>query len=152
MPQVQDPVLEQAKIEARFWAKVNKTEGCWIWLGATQGKGYGTFSLAGKSQQAHRVAFMLIHGAFPLPNLTLDHLCHNRSCVNPKHLRIATHQENILAGNGQAAREARQTHCIHGHPFSKDNTMTKSNGGRDCRTCNRFRSNRRNKGMSVPNS
>ena len=81
-------------LETRFWAKVTKTETCWLWTGAHTTKGYGRiWTLGGRHAPAHHVAWELLHG--PLPDGTLlDHACHVPACVNPDHLRIATVKQN----------------------------------------------------------
>jgi hypothetical protein len=68
--------------------------------------------------------------------LELDHKCRARRCVNPDHLELVTHRENILRGQTIAARRIAQTHCINGHPLSGDNLYLKpSDGGRQCKRC-----------------
>ncbi|MDP9192333.1 MAG: hypothetical protein M3P06_11600 [Acidobacteriota bacterium] len=64
----------------------------------------------------------------------------NRACVRPDHLEVVTHKENNLRGHSFAARNARKTHCKHGHPFEGDNLHLTPTGGRRCVTCMRRRS------------
>lgn len=78
---------------ARFWAKVDKSNECWTWTGATSLTGYGRISFRGETVRAHRFAYALAHGECP-NNLELDHICHNRLCVNPAHLHLVTAQQN----------------------------------------------------------
>lgn len=114
---------------------------CWDWLGACDAAGYGRITVDGKSCYAHRVAYEALVGPIP-ENLTIDHRCENRKCVNPEHLVPATHRENILRGNGIAAQNARKTHCRHGHEFTEENTYCPPRGKgrwRQCRTCLRDR-------------
>jgi hypothetical protein len=111
--------------------------GCWEWEGS-KWKGYGRINVDGRPRGAHRVLYEAIVGPIP-PGLTLDHLCRNRSCVNPDHLEPVSMRVNTLRGIGPAAIHAAQTECIHGHPFDEANTYRKRNGSRDCRTCNRLR-------------
>ena len=86
--------------------------GCFIWLNALSKDGYGSY----RHRRAHRVAYERMFG--PIPNdLTIDHLCRVRSCVNPRHLEVVTMGENMLRGVSPAARQARTTHCIRGHPY-----------------------------------
>ncbi len=125
----------------RFWAKVEKTDGCWLWTAARQPSGYGRFGVSlGRTVFAHRLAYEMAHGAIP-DGLELDHLCRNRGCVRPDHLEPVTHRENLLRGDGIPGRRARQTHCIHGHPFDAANTAIRR-GCRECRACNTERVSR----------
>jgi hypothetical protein len=120
---------------ARFWAKVYKTDSCWLWTGALD-EGYGRFSLIGrrdKSYRAHRIAYALAYGD-PGQHLDTDHLCRNRACVNPVHLRPITTGDNVLAGNGLAAQNTKKTHCAHGHAYTLENTRI-WRGHRYCREC-----------------
>ena len=87
------PILKHgASDEERFWEKVNKTDSCWLWTGAKQ-NGYGIARADGKAQLAHRVSFAWSKGMIP-EGTQLDHMCHNRSCVNPDHVRFADWETN----------------------------------------------------------
>lgn len=122
---------------ARFWAKVQKGDGCWKWTGAKNAYGYGLVCLRAAGKQvrlgAHRVAWQIVRG--PIPNgLTCDHLCRNRDCVNPDHLEPVTNRENVLRGIGHTAVNARKTHCVQGHELSGDNLYIHL-GKRYCKKC-----------------
>ena len=110
---------------------------CWLWLGSIAG-GYGRYGKGPGTTMAHRIAWEMEHGPIP-DGLELDHLCRVRRCVNPSHLELVTHRENVLRGEGIAAREAVQTHCKYGHEFTPENTLPQSCGrrGRRCRECKR---------------
>lgn len=51
--------------------------------------------------------------------MVVDHICGNRNCVKPDHLRLLTPKENALDGRGLGAINARKTHCKNGHPFDR---------------------------------
>lgn len=97
--------LERRTTEERFWPRVNKTPTCWIWTGPTW-RGYGRFWVENGTRhaRAHRYAYELLVGPIP-KDLTVDHLCHNRRCVNPEHMELVTLAENTRRSNvrrGQA--------------------------------------------------
>ena len=133
-------VYPRPTAKARFWAKLDKTEsGCWEWVGNILQSGYGQIAITHTHMElAHRFAYELLVGPIP-EGLQLDHLCRVRHCVNPDHLEPVTARENVLRGNGIAAQSARQTHCIHGHPFDEGNTYLTKRGWRQCRTCTKLR-------------
>lgn len=89
---------------ARFESKYELDSGtsCWNWGGVVDAKGYGRFDLGGRPQKAHRVAYELIVGPIPA-NLTIDHLCRNKLCVNPDHLEPVTNVENVRRAHAAAA-------------------------------------------------
>lgn len=84
-----------AAAEARFWAKVNKTsgDGCWTWAGATMSAGYGAMKGNGGNVLAHRFSAKL-HGILTDEAMHIDHICGNRACVQPAHLRQVTPKQN----------------------------------------------------------
>jgi hypothetical protein len=82
-----------AAVTERFWSKVNKTAGCWNWGASKSKKGYGQFRIGKRVVKAHRVAYELENGLIPA-GMDVDHRCHNKACVNPAHLRLATNKQN----------------------------------------------------------
>lgn len=84
----------------RFWSKVRKGDGCWLWTSNAHHNGYGQIALSrnGATRQrwawAHRVAWELTNGPIPAGQLVL-HRCDTPLCVNPAHLFLGTHLENI---------------------------------------------------------
>jgi hypothetical protein len=126
-------------VEDRFWSKVDKSGARWLWTAAINWpQGYGTIKVEGKMVGAHRVAYELAVGPIP-DGLQLDHLCRVRQCVNPSHLEPVTQRENLMRGESVPARQSRQTHCIHGHEFTPENTLIQApNNRRQCRACRRL--------------
>jgi hypothetical protein len=132
----------QTTLEAaaqRFATKTRKdpATGCWNYTGAID-RGYGRFWVDGRTVMAHRFAWEQANGPVP-DGKQLDHLCRNRSCVNPGHLEPVTIGENVLRGIGLTAENARKTSCRAGHPFTQANTYVNPRGERQCRTCQRQR-------------
>jgi hypothetical protein len=127
--------------EERFWPKVQKGDGCWLWLAARLANGYGVFSYGGRPVYAHRFVYELTFG--PLPEGTeIDHLCRNRWCVRPDHLEAVPHVENVRRGIGSGWQiNAVKTHCPHGHEYTPANTYT-YRGSRLCRACHLAHSRR----------
>lgn len=81
-------------LEQRFLAKVRKLPGgCWEWTACTC-KGYGAIKVEGKLMAAHRVAYELFRGAVP-DGLHVLHDCDQPICVNPAHLFVGTHEQNM---------------------------------------------------------
>lgn len=81
---------------ARFHSKylVDETSGCWNWTGLMDARGYGRLDTGGRPKKAHRVGYELLVAPIGA-SLTIDHLCRNTRCVNPKHLELVTAQENL---------------------------------------------------------
>jgi hypothetical protein len=122
----------------RFWSRVDKTGECWLW-DHPSADGYGDFRAEGRSWGAHVYAYTK-HVADVPSDMTLDHLCRVRHCVNYHHLEVVTRAENVLRGDGYPGVNARKTHCPQGHPYDNLNTMWASQGrrrapGRRCRIC-----------------
>lgn len=77
-----------------FWEQVDTNGQCWLWLRTVDTKGYGTFYPSGDMVRAHRYAYELVNGSIP-EGMHIDHICRNKRCVRPEHLRIATHNQNM---------------------------------------------------------
>jgi len=133
-------------MEQRFWDKVKKTRGCWIWLGSRRCGGYGELwdKRIGKTRPAHYISHELHKGPVP-KGLTIHHTCKNPPCVNPKHLQVMTMRENILINDSPVGKNSRKTHCPKGHPYSPENTFHYKKMHRQCRTCKRDRDNERSR-------
>lgn len=98
----------------KFFEKVQRPpndDHCFIWVGTKTTDGYGQMYFRDmkmnrdRSLYAHRVSYMLHKGEIP-PGKVIRHLCNNRLCVNPKHLLVGTHQDNVRdrCKSGRSAR------------------------------------------------
>lgn len=113
-----------------FWSKVDpcRTDGCAIWLGTRDKRGYGHFGVG------YPVMILAHHFLIGKPpkGFEWDHYtCFNQSCIWPAHLELVTHRENVRR------HYARQTRCINGHVFDAPNTRITPQGHRLCRQCHR---------------
>ena len=91
----------------RFWNKVDRcgTDECWPWLGSFLPSGYGAFWLGHNNVTAHRASYMLLVGQIP-DGLMVRHACDHKWCVNPAHLSVGTHADN-MADKVERTRQAR---------------------------------------------
>jgi hypothetical protein len=112
--------------------------GCWLWTGCTNPAGYGVARSrsdpAGLSMLVHRRLWTAVINDVPASR-HIDHLCRVHACANLDHLEVVTPRENCMRGVSPRARQAKQTHCIHGHLFDEKNTYRYANGRRDCLRC-----------------
>lgn len=120
----------------RLLSKVRYRDKCWIYTGYCDKRGYGMFWLNGTMVQAHIASYRLHIGSVS-KGLQLDHLCLNKSCINPIPLEPVTALENK-----QRATRLRM-HCKNNHKYTKENTRIEkaSNGStrRVCLTCQKER-------------
>ena len=131
----------------RFLMNLDIIEGsdCILWKGKPTRGGYGTISVGGVDTYAHR--FSYIHSIGDIPaGLVTDHICRNKTCVNPSHLRLVTNRDNIVYNSGSiAALNLVKTHCKNGHEFTTENTImmppetTHSIPSRRCKKCKSIR-------------
>lgn len=119
--------------QERFWNKVQKSifpDACWLWTAAKDKMGYGKY----RQTLAHRISYSLIKGKIKR-GLVIDHLCRNKSCVNPGHLEAVTQKLNLERSIAVLSTlNKNKTHCPKGHAYSGANLkLTKT--GRHCRVC-----------------
>ena len=70
------------------------TSDCILWAGAIQSAGYGHRGIDGKTYLVHRLAWEEVNGAIP-EDMTIDHLCEVRHCINVEHMEVVTRGENV---------------------------------------------------------
>ena len=138
-------------LAVRFWAKVKKTDKCWLWAAHTNNNGYGQIWVNehGKKELAHRVAWFLATGRWPSKQVL--HTCDTPRCVRHAHHYQGTDKQNhedmkrrgrTTHGEGGADKQRAKTHCPKGHPYKGDNLEIYIYRGykhRRCRACNKAR-------------
>ena len=109
------PRWEQT-LEERFWEKVDKTGTCWNWVAFKDSDGYGKIKIGGLPRRAHRVSYVAAYGDIP-DGMTVDHICHNTSCVSPEHLRLATQKQN---NENRAGAQINSTSKVRGVSWHRE--------------------------------
>ena len=82
------------KVITRFWKRVEKSDGCWLWKNKPSGDGYGKMGIGAKEIKAHRLSYLIHYGDIP-DGLWVLHTCDVRTCVRPDHLFLGTYLDNI---------------------------------------------------------
>ena len=118
-------------------ALAERAGDCIVWRGTARSNGYGVTVYMGKQTTTHRIMYQL-HTGNPVPaDMEVDHTCNTRLCINPEHLQMVSHVENMKLG------AQRRLTCRAGHDWNDDNTyiavVKRKQGGtreqRYCRVC-----------------
>lgn len=124
-------------IKDRLLDLIDKDRDCWVWTGSKTPLGYGQMIVGSmtdgtrRNEMAHRVAYETFTGKNIPIGMTIDHLCRNKSCINPDHLEVVSYSVNQV--RAQAAN--RKTHCKYGHEYVNGSYYTYGNT-RKCKACN----------------
>lgn len=124
----------------RFLAKVEKSNRCWLWVGATKSRNpdraYGQFWDGGRARPAAQVAWEMANGkSFPIGMDALHH-CDNPRCVNPDHIFPGTASDNAKdASAKKRLLNSSKMHCKRGHLLLGDDLIIRYDGSRECHQC-----------------
>lgn len=128
--------------KTEFESRVEKIPiaGCWLWTGAVSG-GYGSVKINRRTFKASRISYSMYNG-FLYGDEQVLHKCDVKLCVNPEHLYMGSHSDNMKDAcnrNLMVNRNSEKTHCKNGHEFTLDNTYVYPSGARECKICRRAR-------------
>ena len=118
----------------QIWAKVQKTDTCWLWTGCKSTAGYGVVVFDRVQWSTHRLIYTWVMGEIP-EDYEIDHvICANKECCNPSHLEAVPPGEN-------SRRAHTKTECVRGHSLDDEsNLYYRRSGGRSCKACQTIRS------------
>jgi len=131
--QVALALFKQAQTSHDEGVREEREKGCWTWTRGNAGPDeYGLVynGKKNKRRMAHRVSYEAFNSTTIPDGLVIDHLCKNKLCVNPDHMRVVTNKENVLCGDGITAQNKRKTLCKRGHDL-----RVRKDGYRGCPTC-----------------
>lgn len=131
-----------ASLEDTFWDRVAIEDDCWRWTGYIHPDGHGALRVVrqgiSKNYKAHQLALKLLRDVDVPTGHDVHHLCENRWCVNPDHLKVLSHGEHKRLHLGDC--------CPQGHPKTAENTYYYKGSPWHCRICQRERNTSRRKG------
>ena len=137
--------IVDSKVRERFSGKytIDKATECWEWGGSLNKGGYGQMSINNRPYLSHRISCAIYKKDFN-DALVVDHICRNRKCCNPDHLRMVTTRVNCTENSKSiSSANKSKTHCKQGHEFTKGNTKwrwvdkERTKRTRVCRECNK---------------
>lgn len=131
------------RAEERFKAKIIfpiNPDDCWEWFGGRGESGHGRVYYQGKIIQAHHLSWILYKGPIPI-GLWVLHKCDNPPCVNPDHLWLGTHRDNMDDAKAKKRMHnpgrSHRTVCSRGHTYTSETTKW-YRGWRYCIPCTKI--------------
>ena len=119
----------------RFFEKVEKSGECWLWVGALNSRGYGSFGFEGRRLGAHRFSYELHKGEIP-EGMFVCHSCDVRNCVNPDHLWLGDNADNMKDMYQKERRvHVRSETCKRGHVYKEVGFSVRNAKGVERITC-----------------
>lgn len=103
---------------------------CRLWMRSTNLRGYGELGYKGYSTSVHIHAYKLWRGEVP-KDMTVNHLCRHKACINPDHLEVTSRIQNKIKG------AKRNLICLNGHRLLQNSIICyfKKTGQRECKKC-----------------
>lgn len=139
VPSKRWPLLTEQQAIANIVEHITINEsGCWLWQRGKNTCGYGEIVVRNKRWMVHRYIYTVFIGEIP-KGMHVCHYCDQPNCINPSHLWIGTHKQNMADCRAKGRYYyANLTHCKHGHEFNAENTQYRKPGHlRACKACQR---------------
>lgn len=125
-----------------FISRTKKTRSCWLWTGPRDFNGYGDAYISKDKKKtltmkAHRLSYIFFVGEISKGKVIM-HVCDNRQCVNPAHLREGSTRDNVLDCVTKGRHRNQNTGraiCKNGHKLSGTNVRLELGRFRRCMIC-----------------
>jgi hypothetical protein len=122
-------IRNDTRLITRFNKHVDTSGSCHVWTGCINRGGYGVVNVEKRAVQAHRVAYEIANGPFDKA-MHVDHICHNRACVSPSHLRLVTRKQNAENREGATCRSKSGVRGVSWQAQQKKWLASAGQGGR----------------------